>query len=64
MLIGNYEDESHRRIATAGKYSRINLSQQLNSLMWDRMSKGASIDDVSELYQDICKLAVLSNVEI
>lgn len=64
MLIGNYEDESHRRIATAGKYSRINLSQQLNSLMWDRMSKGATIDDVAELYQDICKLAVLSNVEI
>ena len=42
----------------------INLSQQLNSLMWDRMSKGASIESCMELYYDICKLAVLSNVEI
>jgi len=42
----------------------INLSQQLNSLMWDRISKGASVEDCAELYYDICKLAVLSNVEI
>ena len=42
----------------------INLSQQLNSLMWDRISKGASIESCMELYYDICKLAVLSNVEI
>lgn len=42
----------------------INLSQQLNSLMWDHMSKGASFVDCEELYMDICKLAVLSNVEI
>ena len=42
----------------------INLSQQLNSIMWDRMSKGATIDDCTELYYDICKLAVLSNIEI
>ena len=42
----------------------INLSQQLNSLMWDRLSKGKSIESCMELYLDICKLAVLSNVEI
>lgn len=42
----------------------INLSQQLNSIMWDRMSKGASVSDCTELYYDICKLAVLSNIEI
>lgn len=42
----------------------INLSQQLNSLMWDRISKGASVESCMELYCDICKLAVLSNVEI
>lgn len=42
----------------------INLSQQLNSLMWERIHKGATIKDCMELYWDICKLAVLSNVEI
>lgn len=42
----------------------INLSQELNSLMWDRISKGATPADCYELYCDICKLAVLSNVEI
>lgn len=42
----------------------INLSQQLNSLMWDRLSKGAPIESCMELYYDVCKLAVLSNVEI
>lgn len=42
----------------------VNLSQQLNSLMWDRMNKGSSVESYNELYEDICKLAVLSNVEI
>lgn len=42
----------------------INLSQQLNSLMWDKLSKGATFESRQELYEDICKLAVLSNVEI
>ena len=42
----------------------INLSQQLNSLMWDRINHGKSISASMDLYLDICKLAVLSNVEI
>ena len=42
----------------------INLSQQLNSLLWDKVAKGASIDSCMELYYDICKLSVLSGVEI
>ena len=42
----------------------INLSQHLIRLMWDRISKGASVESCMELYCDICKLAVLSNVEI
>ena len=42
----------------------INLSQQLNSLMWDKLSRGATVESCMELYYDICKLAVLSNVEI
>lgn len=42
----------------------VNLSQQLNSLLWDRVNRGESIDDCDELYMDICKLAVLSGIEI
>lgn len=42
----------------------INLSQQLNSLLWDKVSRGASIESCMELYNDICKLSVLSGVEI
>lgn len=42
----------------------INLSQQLNSLMWDKLNRGKSLESCMELYLDICKLAVLSNVEI
>lgn len=42
----------------------INLSQELNSILWDRMKKGASVDDVMELYCDISQLDVMSNLEI
>lgn len=42
----------------------VNLSQYLNSIMWNNIHKGQSIADNKELYYDICKLAVLSNIEI
>lgn len=42
----------------------INLSQELNSILWDRINKGASIEDVMELYCDISQLDVMSNLEI
>lgn len=42
----------------------VNLSQQLNSLYWERISSGSSKDENDELYNDICKLDVLSGVEI
>lgn len=42
----------------------VNLSQQLNSLYWERLNNGTSIDANKELYWDICKLDVLSGVEI
>lgn len=42
----------------------INLSQQLNSLFWQHIHDGQSFEDNAELYGDICKLAVLSNIEI
>lgn len=42
----------------------VNLSQQLNSVYWERLHKGASVEDCEGLYNDICKLDVLSGVEI
>ncbi len=42
----------------------VNLSQQLNSLYWERLRSGKSIEANQELYWDICKLDVLSGVEI
>ena len=42
----------------------INLSQQLNSLFWQHIYDGQSFNENKELYHDICKLAVLSGIEI
>ncbi|WP_310602377.1 hypothetical protein [Anaerosporobacter sp.] len=42
----------------------INLSQELNSLLWDRMYHGNTYDDIKDLYYDICQLDVMSGIEI
>ena len=42
----------------------VNLSQQLNSIYWERLNCGINIDKNKELYMDICKLDILSGVEI
>lgn len=44
----------------------INSSQQLNSILWDKLNNGASIEDedIKALYRDICQLDVLSCIEI
>lgn len=42
----------------------VNLSQFLNSLYWDKLHHGAGPDELDPLYLDICKLAVLSGMEI
>ena len=41
----------------------VNLSQFLNSLYWDKLSRGET-EGLEALYSDICKLAVLSGMEI
>ena len=38
----------------------INLAQMLNSLYWDRKSKGESEENILELYKDISNLNILS----
>lgn len=42
----------------------VNLSQELNSLLWDKMYHGADYEDLKELYYDICQLDVMSGIEI
>lgn len=42
----------------------VNLSQRLNSIIWDELNNGASVADVLPIYEDVCKLAVLSGIEI
>lgn len=42
----------------------VNLSQKLNSLIWDKLHNGASTADILPIYEDVCKLAVLSGLEI
>jgi hypothetical protein len=42
----------------------INLSQELNSILWDRLNSGESVSDVMDLYCDISQLDVMSNLEI
>lgn len=42
----------------------VNFSQQLNSLLWDNINTGQTLEENKDLYYDICKLAVLSGTEI
>lgn len=42
----------------------INVSQELNTTVWDMLANGASIDEVHDIYLDICKLSIMSNIEI
>ena len=42
----------------------INLSQFLNCLFWHRLMEGEHLDDLKPFYREICKLAVLSGMEI
>ncbi len=42
----------------------VNLSQKLNTLLWDMVIKGYLDEKTDEIYFDACKLAVLSGIEI
>ena len=42
----------------------VNLSQKLNSILWDELYNGADEREILSVYEDICKLAVLSGLEI
>lgn len=42
----------------------INLSQELNTQIWDRLNCGASLEEVNQIYLDVCKLSIASGLEI
>ena len=42
----------------------VNLSQKLNSIIWNEIRHGAPIEKILNIYNDVCKLAVLSGLEI
>lgn len=42
----------------------VNLSQELNTLVWDMLAAGKSFADIQDIYMDICKLSVASGIEI
>lgn len=42
----------------------VNLSQKLNSILWDKLNSENDYSCVQNIYDDICKLAVLSGIEI
>ncbi len=42
----------------------INCSQELNSRIWHELAGGAGYEDVKSIYEDVCKLSILSNIEI
>ncbi len=42
----------------------VNLSQELQTLMWHKLNNGASFEDVKEIYYDACQLNVMSGIEI
>lgn len=42
----------------------VNLSQKLNTVLWDLVIRKYLDEDTDEIYFDVCKLAVLSGIEI
>ncbi len=42
----------------------VNLSQKLNSIIWDKLNEGIDYKEIKNIYEDVCKLAVLSGIEI
>jgi len=42
----------------------INCSQELNTLIWHKLAKGSTYEDIEDIYLDVCKLSILSNLEI
>ncbi|MCI9519250.1 MAG: hypothetical protein HFK08_08390 [Clostridia bacterium] len=67
MLVGNASNalsELDHKTSENKIGEIVNLSQKLNSLIGDKLNSGASTADILPIYEDVCKLAVLSGLEI
>lgn len=42
----------------------INLSQELNTIVWDKIKHGGTYESVMPIYLDVCKLNIASGLEI
>lgn len=42
----------------------INLSQEINTLIWDMLNSGTAFDEILPLYCDVAQLDVMSGIEI
>lgn len=42
----------------------INLSQELNTYIWDTLNHGGELKDIMPLYYKVCQLNIMSNIEI
>ena len=42
----------------------VNLSQELNTKIWHMLNTGARYEEIRDIYMDVCKLNVMSGIEI
>lgn len=42
----------------------VNTASEINTMIWDSINHGASINDVNDMYLDACLLNIMSNIEI
>ena len=40
----------------------INLSQELNTLIWHNLKSGCALKEIQPIYKDVCKLSILSGI--
>lgn len=62
--MSNHEGVSRPYVANTGKHICINLCQELNTMMWDKLNNGVDFEDVQDIVMDIANLNILSNIEI
>jgi len=61
-----YEDIADLDIKTSKNLigDVINISQEGNTLIWHKLANGSTYEDIEDIYLDVCKLSILSNLEI
>lgn len=42
----------------------VNLSQELNTMIWDILNSGGSMEEIHNIYLDVCLLNIASGIEI